>query len=71
MDLLEHMQRRATKMIHGMEHLSYEDRLRELRLSSAWRREGCEVTSEQSVSIQKGATGKKGADSLAGSVLTE
>ena len=27
-DLLEHIQRRATKMIQGMEHLSYEDRLR-------------------------------------------
>ena len=28
MDLLEHIQRRATNMIQGMEHLSYEDRLR-------------------------------------------
>ena len=27
-DLLECMQRRATKVIQGMEHLSYEDRLR-------------------------------------------
>ena len=27
-DLLECVQRRATKMIQGMEHLSYEDRLR-------------------------------------------
>ena len=34
MELLECIQRRATKMIHGMEHLSYEDRLRELRLFS-------------------------------------
>ncbi|PKU42726.1 hypothetical protein llap_6975 [Limosa lapponica baueri] len=32
MDLLEWAQRRATKMIRGMEHLSYEDRLREFGL---------------------------------------
>ena len=34
MDLLESVQRRATKTIQGMEHLFYEDRLRELRLCS-------------------------------------
>jgi len=34
MDLLEQVQRRATKMIRGMEHLSYEDRLREMELLS-------------------------------------
>ncbi|KAK4819098.1 hypothetical protein QYF61_025357 [Mycteria americana] len=32
MDLLERVHRRATKMIRGMEHLCYEDRLRELGL---------------------------------------
>jgi len=37
-DLLEHIQRRVTKMIQGMEYLSYEDRLRELGLFSPKRR---------------------------------
>jgi len=46
MDLLERVQRRATKIIQGLEHLSCEDRLRELWLlsCSAWRREGCRET---------------------------
>ena len=34
MDLLECIQRRVAKVIQGMEHLSYEDRLRELGLFS-------------------------------------
>ncbi|KAK4809737.1 hypothetical protein QYF61_007105 [Mycteria americana] len=34
MDLFEQVQSRATKMIQGLEHLSYEDRLRELGLLS-------------------------------------
>ena len=33
-DLLEHVQRTATEMIQGMEHLHYKDRLRELGLFS-------------------------------------
>ena len=66
MELLDRVERKATKMIRGLEHLPCEERLREVGLFLAGRREGSGETSWSTSQYLKGAYKWRGNDCLLG-----
>jgi len=59
-ECLEKVQRSATKMVHGLRHLSYEQRLRHLELTSAGR--ACEQSGNESRAGRKSSDRKWSGD---------
>lgn len=53
MDIMERVQQRATKMMKGLEHLTYEERLRELGLLSLVKRRLKEILTYMSEHMKK------------------
>ena len=68
-EMLECIQRRATKTIQGMEHVSYKDRLRGGAVHPGEEKAPGRPESSLSVSKRR-AVRRKGTDTLAGSVVT-
>ena len=62
-ELLERVQRRSTRMMRGLEHLCYKERLRELGLFSLEKR-SCEGTFEMPLNICRVGVRRTGPDSF-------